>query len=67
MLRLPAVAAAFCLVAGLAAPAAAAPAPLTDLAHLDALTTRVAPPAQAGHTTYRQAADPSVGVLWVYA
>jgi len=67
MLRLPAIAAAFCLVAGLAAPATATPAPLTDLAHLDALTTRVAPPAQAGHTTYRQAADPRVGVLWVYA
>jgi hypothetical protein len=27
----------------------------------------VRPPAQAGHTTYRLAARPSVGVLWTYA
>jgi hypothetical protein len=31
------------------------------------LTTRVAPPVVAGHSTYRQAASPRVGVLWVYA
>ena len=49
------------------APAIAAPARLTNLAHLDALTTSVAPPAQAGHTTYRLATRPKVGVLWVYA
>lgn len=67
MLRLAYTAAAFCLVGALAVPAAAAPAPLTNLAHLDALTARVAPPAQAGHATYRQAADPRMGVLWVYA
>ena len=46
---------------------ARAGAPLTNLAHLDSLTTRVTPPAQAGHTTYRQDADPAIGVLWVYA
>lgn len=49
------------------AAAARAAAPLTDLAHLDALTTRVTPPAQPGHATYRQGAEPSLGVLWVYA
>lgn len=40
---------------------------LTNLAHLDYLTAPVAPPNQPGHTTYRFTADPSVGVLWVYA
>ncbi len=49
-----------------AAPSAP-PAPLANLAHLDSLTTGVAPPAQAGHTTYQLAAHPSVGVLWVYS
>jgi hypothetical protein len=44
-----------------------APAPLTNLAHLDSLTAEVAPPAQTGHTTYQLAAHPSLGVLWVYA
>lgn len=70
----PAVGAAlFGLVTALTVPAAAAPraasgtAPLANLAHLDALTARVTPPAQAGHETYRQAADPGLGVLWVYA
>ena len=48
-----------------AAPAGAAA--LTNLAHLDFLTVPVAPPAQAGHTTYRLDREPSVGVLWVYA
>jgi hypothetical protein len=49
-------------------PAAATPAPpLTNLAHLDSLTTTVTPPAQAGHSTYRIASEPAVGVLWVYA
>ncbi|MGD0608627.1 MAG: hypothetical protein ABSA53_34195 [Streptosporangiaceae bacterium] len=48
-------------------PAAAPPAPLTNLAHLDFLTTTVTPPAQAGHTTYLLGTEPSVGVLWVYA
>ena len=48
-------------------PATAAPVPLTNLAHLDFLTATVTPPAQAGHTTYRLAEEPSIGVLWVYA
>jgi len=47
--------------------AAAASAPLTNLAHLDFLTTTVTPPQQAGHTTYLLGTEPSVGVLWVYA
>jgi hypothetical protein len=59
-----------------ASPAAASPAvasltaavPLTNLAHLDFLTAKVAPPAQPGHTTYQLGSShPSVGVLWVYA
>jgi hypothetical protein len=48
-------------------PALAAPAPLTNLAHLDFLTATVTPPQQAGHTTYQLGTEPSVGVLWVYA
>ena len=69
-----------CAVAGpVGTAAAAAPArgpaaprllrrPLTNLAHLDFLRRRtVTPPAQAGHTTYRLAQDPAVGVLWIYA
>ncbi len=51
-------------------PAAATPDPpatLTNLAHLDALTTAVAPAAQAGHTTYQLDRHPEVGLLWVYA
>jgi hypothetical protein len=70
-MRLAPLATALCLAGALvlpaAAPAGAAADPLTNLSHLDALTTRVAPPAQAGHTTYRQDTDPRVGVLWVYA
>ena len=42
-------------------------APLTNLAHLDWLGVDVTPPAQAGHTTYRLADQPSIGVLWTYA
>ncbi|HEX2771600.1 MAG TPA: hypothetical protein VHN18_04115, partial [Micromonosporaceae bacterium] len=41
--------------------------PLTNLAHLDFLRARVSPPAQAGHTTYRLAESPQIGVLWTYA
>ena len=41
--------------------------PLTNLAHLDELTTTVTPPDQAGHTTYRLDDQPGIGVLWVYA
>jgi hypothetical protein len=43
------------------------PAPLTNLAHIDWLGDSVSPPAQAGHTTYRLAEEPEVGVLWTYA
>lgn len=46
--------------------AAAAPA-LTNLAHLDWLGDTVDPPDQAGHTTYRPAEEPELGVLWTYA
>ena len=48
-------------------PAAAASTPLTNLAHLNFLTTTVTPPPQAGHTTYQLGTEPSIGVLWVYA
>jgi hypothetical protein len=40
---------------------------LTNLAHLDFLGDRVAPPKQAHHTTYHLASQPEVGVLWTYA
>ncbi|HZC27050.1 MAG TPA: hypothetical protein VE287_08495, partial [Actinopolymorphaceae bacterium] len=40
---------------------------LTNLAHLDWLGAEVQPPDQAGHTTYRLADQPGVGVLWTYA
>jgi hypothetical protein len=48
-------------------PAAAAPRPLTNLAHLNFLGDTVSPAAQAGHTTYRLDREPSVDVLWTYA
>ncbi len=47
--------------------AAQAAAPLTNLDHLDWLGDTVEPPDQAGHTTYRLAEEPGVGVLWTYA
>jgi hypothetical protein len=50
-----------------ATPAAAGEARLTNLAHLDFLGDRVAPPTQVGHTTYRLAEEQSIGVLWTYA
>jgi hypothetical protein len=54
-----------------AAPAGAAgparPVRLTNLAHLDFLGDRVAPPEQAGHTTWRIGQEPEIGVLWTYA
>lgn len=59
-----------------AAPSQAAPArrvqgangtPLTNLAHLDFLREDIRPPAQPGHTTYRLADSPEIGVLWTYA
>jgi len=73
--RLAAAAAGLLITAGIAcapgaAASAAAPAafaPLTNLAHLDFLTTSVTPPTQPGHTTYQLGTEPSVGVLWVYA
>ena len=40
---------------------------LTNLAHLDSLTSTVSPPAQPEHTTFRLAQEPGIGVLWVYA
>ncbi|GAB3576616.1 hypothetical protein GCM10027406_09620 [Leifsonia lichenia] len=51
-----------------AAPAAAAPAKLTNLAHLDWLQADVPLLAGvAGHTTYRQAEEPTARAPWVYA
>jgi len=57
------------LAAGIStAPGAnAAPVTLTNLAHLDFLTSTVTPTPERGHTTYRLNSEPSVGVLWVYA
>jgi len=52
--------------AGLPA-ASAVDEPLTNLAHLDFLQDDVTPPAPEGHTTYRLAEEPSIGVLWTYA
>lgn len=53
---------------GLVAPAAASPpSQLTNLDHLDFLGDRVAVQEVPGHTTYKLAENPSVGVLWVYA
>jgi hypothetical protein len=59
----------FSLLVGIAGPrtAQAAPAPLTNLAHLDFLGDTVTPPSQADHTTYRLAEEPSLRVLWTYA
>lgn len=55
-------------VGSLGSSVAAQPAPaLTNLAHLDWLGDTVDPPDQAGHTTYRLAAEPELGVLWTYA
>ncbi len=45
----------------------APPPGLTNLAHIDWLGADVTPPVQAGHTTYRLAEEPSIGVLWTYA
>lgn len=40
---------------------------LTNLAHLDDLTTTVRLSGSDAHSTYRLAAEPDVGLLWVYA
>lgn len=50
-----------------AATPAGAAARLTNLAHLDDLTTTVRLSATAAHTTYRLGREPEVGLLWVYA
>jgi hypothetical protein len=42
-------------------------APLTNTAHLDFLREQVTPPTQPGHTTYRLADEPSIGMLWTYS
>ncbi len=42
-------------------------AALTNLDHLDWLGDSVSPADHAGHSTYRLADEPSVGVLWTYA
>lgn len=59
------------LAAALLAPSHAASAlasqPLTNLSHLDWLTTSVTVSGQPNHTTYRLRTDRAVGVLWVYA
>jgi hypothetical protein len=56
-------------VAGVAAgQSAAAPAPLTNLAHLDFLLDEVTPPAGVeGHTTYRLDEQPTLIMPWTYA
>jgi hypothetical protein len=65
--RLTVLALAVALLALPAAPAVAREARLTNLAHLDFLGDRVTPPTQAGHDSYRLAAEPAIGVLWTYA
>jgi hypothetical protein len=62
-----AVAAATTLPGGSALATAGSSVLLTNLAHLDFLGDVVSPPAQSGHTTYRLATEPTVGVLWTYA
>lgn len=54
-------------LAGAPTRAAVAADPLTNLDHIDFLGDTVTPPAQEGHTTYRLAEEPGVGVLWTYA
>jgi len=51
--------------AGAAGPAS--PTRLANLGHLNFLGDRVDPPEQAGHTTWRLAQEPELGVLWTYA
>jgi hypothetical protein len=52
---------------GLTAPALAAPAPLTNLAHLDFLLDTATPAEVPGHTTYRLAEEPDLVLPWTYA
>ncbi|MFU8946670.1 hypothetical protein ACLRGF_08025 [Mycetocola zhadangensis] len=68
--RLVAVAASLGLLAGslgLAAPAVAEPAPLSNLSHLDFLLDDVAPAATAEHDTWRLAEEPQLVMPWTYA
>ncbi|KAA9111721.1 hypothetical protein F6B43_07115 [Microbacterium rhizomatis] len=54
--------------AGAPAPAAAVAAPLTNLGHLDFLLDQATPAADvAGHSTYRQAEEPTLTMPWTYA
>ena len=50
-----------------AAPVAAAPAPLTNLAHLDFLLDETTPAAEEGHTSYRLDSEPTLTLPWTYA
>lgn len=52
---------------GLSVPAVAAPAPLSNLAHLDFLLDEVTPADTAEHTTYRLAEEPELVMPWTYA
>lgn len=55
-------------VGGTVEPASAAPAPLTNLAHLDFLLDDVPLiPGVTGHSTYRQDSEPTARAPWVYA
>ena len=55
-------------VTGVVAPTAAAPpAPLTNLSHLDFLLDTTSPPPTEGHTTYRLDSEPALTVPWTYA
>ncbi|MET0303549.1 MAG: hypothetical protein ABW040_05830, partial [Microbacteriaceae bacterium] len=45
----------------------AAPAPLTNLAHLDFLLDTTSPAEVEGHTTYRLAEEPELTMPWTYA
>ncbi|HEX2361253.1 MAG TPA: hypothetical protein VHI11_04190, partial [Jiangellaceae bacterium] len=55
------------LAGGLAPSAAAQPAPLTNLAHLNFLLDQTTPPDQPGHTTYRLDEEPVLTLPWTYA
>lgn len=68
--RLAAIVASVALLAsgiGLAAPATAETAPLSNLSHLDFLLDDVAPTATAEHTTWRLAEEPALVMPWTYA
>ena len=52
---------------GLSVPASAAPAPLSNLSHLDFLLDEVAPAVTPEHSTYRLAEEPDLVMPWTYA